>query len=289
MNKMSTALFIVSMLIFSTIGIVVFPMQMPSAMIVFFRALIGTLFLLLVLFATKRKIDKSAIRKNLFPLVVSGIALGLNWVFLFDAYHKTGVAISTLCYYTSPAMVIFLSPLFLRTRASRVKKLCALISLSGMVFVSGVFTSSDKPDLTGIIFALIAALLYALIVIMNKKIKRLSGVETTLVQLGIATVVMAVYTFVFVPTSSYYYIIDEFSPILLLGLVHTGLAYLIYFSAIKRISVSNAALLSFIDPAGALVLSYTVLHETFTWWGALGIALILGSMILPPLLSLKRN
>lgn len=276
---MNRALFVLSMVIFATIGIFVSPLSVPSSVIAFFRAFLGTLVLLGVILLSGRKIDREKIITNARFLLPSGIALGFNWVLLFEGYRLTGVATATLCYYLAPAIVILVSPFVLRERSSTIKIICAIVAFLGMIPVSGILDSESQMNPSGIIVSVFAAILYASIVILNKKIKKLSGIETTVVQLGISACVMALYIFIKEPFSFIDSIPDDFGKLLLLGVVHTGLAYLLYFSSIKKIKAADAALFSFIDPAGALILSYTVLDEKFTAWGLVGIVMIIGASI----------
>lgn len=285
---MNRALFILSMVIFATIGIFVSPLSVPSSVIAFFRAFLGTLVLLGMILFTGRKIDRDRILVNARFLFPSGIALGFNWVLLFEGYRLTGVATATLCYYLAPAIVILVSPFLLKERSGALKIVCALIAFLGMIPVSGILSDERKINIGGILVSVAAAFLYAMIVILNKKIKKLSGIETTVVQLGISAVVMAIYIFVKEPFSFIESVPADFGKLLLLGIVHTGLAYLLYFTSIKKIRAADAALFSFIDPAGALILSYTVLGEPFTLWGFVGIVMIIGASVIAEVFQQKK-
>lgn len=286
---MNSLIFVLSMVIFSTIGVFVSPLSVPSSVTAFFRAFFGTLVLVLVLVLTRRKIDRSVLRKNAVYLIPAGIALGFNWVLLFEGYRLTGVATATLCYYLAPAIVIILSPFLLREKTTKLKIVCAIIAFLGMIPVSGVLNSEFKADPDGIALSVAAAFLYAFIVILNKKAKGLSGIETTVVQLGISSIVMGLYVFFAVPLSFVDSIPTEIDTLILLGIVHTGLAYLLYFTSIKRIKAADAALFSYIDPAGALILSYTVLNEKFTYMGLVGIIMILGASVVAELPKYTRK
>ncbi len=276
------------MLIFSTIGIFVYPLSAPSALIAFFRAFLGMATVFATIALTGRKFDKKLFYKNAPLLIPSGIALGANWVFLFEGYKLTGVATATLCYYLAPAIVILLSPIVLRERMSAKKVVCAFVALLGMIPVSDVLNSESLVNPRGIFLSLCAALLYAAVVLLNKRVKGLSGLETTATQLGIAAVIMALYVFIAVPIPDLIVDVKTFGIIAVIGVVHTGLAYLLYFSSVKRIPAATAAVLSYIDPAVALILSYTVLGEEFTLTGFLGIVLILLSMIISEI-PIKRK
>ena len=287
---MSRILFIVSMLIFSTIGVFRSGLEVPSSVIAFFRAFLGTAILLLVIFLSGKKFDKKVFRSNAKYLIPSGIFLGINWVLFFEGIRLTGVATATLCYYLAPSIVIILSPIFLKERLGAVKIVCAFAAFLGMIPISGILDAGRVVNLGGIAFSLGAAFLYAFIVLLNKKVKNLSGIETTVIQLGISSIVMALYVFISVPMNTYENITSkELITLLFVGVVHTGVAYLLYFTSIKSIKASDAAIFSYIDPAGALVFSYTLLGETFTWSGFFGIVIILGASILAQIPSRKRK
>ena len=287
---MSRILFVLSMLIFSSIGVFVDALSVPSSVTALFRSVFGTAILLLVILFTGKKLDKKVFLSNARYLIPAGIFLGINWVLLFEGYKMTGVATATLCYYLAPAIVIILSPIVLREKPGFLKILCAFAAFLGMIPVSGILNKESEVDLGGIAVSLGAALLYAAIVLLNKKLKNISGIETTVIQLGISSIVMLLYVFISVPLSAYEnYLSKDILTLLILGVVHTGVAYLLYFTSIKSIKASDAALFSYIDPAGALIFSYTLLEEEFTWMGLLGIVIILGASILAQLPSKKSK
>ncbi len=276
------------MVIFSTIGVFVSPLSAPSSLIAFFRAFFGTLVTFLVIALTGRRFNKKLFWQNARYLIPSGIALGANWVLLFEGYKLTGVATATLTYYLAPAFVILASPFVLKERISVKKVICATVALLGMIPVSDVLNPDSRVNFKGILLSLAAALLYASIVLLNKKVKKLSGIETTATQLGISAVVVGFYVFVAVPHTELILDLKTLGILVLLGVVHTGLAYLLYFSSVRHISAQTAALLSYIDPAGALLLSYTVLGEKFSLSGFFGIVLILVSLIVSEI-SFKKK
>ena len=284
---MNRILFILSMIIFATLGVFVSPLSVPSSVIAFFRAFFGTLILFGVILLSGKKMNRDTILRNGKFLIPSGIALGFNWVLLFEGYRLTGVGTATLCYYLAPAFVIILSPFLLKERSGKLKTVCAVIAFLGMIPVSGILNPESKINIGGIFVSVAAALLYAMIVILNKKVKKLSGIETTVIQLGISAIVMALYVFIKEPLSFIDAVPKDIGTLVLLGIVHTGIAYLLYFTSIKKIKAADAALFSYIDPAGALILSYTVLNEPFTVWGLVGIIMIIGASVVAEIFGKK--
>lgn len=183
---------IVSMLIFGTIGLFVKNIGFPSSFIAFARALIGSVFIAVFMLVTKHKIDWKSVKKNLKILIPSGIAMGFNWIALFESYHFTGVAVGTLCYYMAPVILIMVSPILLKEKLTAIKVISVIAAISGEVLISGVLSGTVRSA-KGIALGLTAAVLYASVVLMNKFVKNLSPVETTLIQLVSAAVIMLIY------------------------------------------------------------------------------------------------
>ena len=271
---------LLSMLIFSTIGLLVRYVPLASASIALVRGAVGLLFLLAVSALRRKKLSLSALRPNLLPLLLSGIALGGNWLLLFESYRHTTVATATLCYYMAPVLVVLLSPLFFREKLTAKKLLCTLAAVVGVVLVSGITRSGfDSGQLTGVLLGLAAAVLYAAVVLLNKTLRGLSSMERTVIQLGISAVVLLPYVLL---TGWGAAALTPLQLLLLLtlGVLHTGVAYSLYFGAVGRLPAQTAALLSYLDPAAAVLLSALVLREPLGASGIVGAVLIIGSAAL---------
>jgi len=272
---------LLSMVIFGTIGLFVRHIPLPSASIALVRGAVGLLFLLLVALLGKKRLSGSAIRRNLAVLLFSGVALGGNWLLLFEAYRHTTVATATLCYYLAPVFVVLLSPVFFRERLTAKKLLCTLAALVGMVLVSGILNSELRAShLTGVLFGLGAAVLYAAVMLLNKALREISPLEKTTVQLGVSAVTLLPYVLL---TGGFAAGALSPLPLLLLlvvGVLHTGVAYALYFGAIGSLPAQTSALLSYLDPVVAILLSALVLREPLGIPGAVGAVLILGSALL---------
>ena len=146
-----------SMVIFGTIGVFRRYIPLPSSLVAMTRGLIGMLFLLLVMLLRRRGMNRAAVRRKFAMLCLSGAAIGVNWIFLFEAYNYTSVATATLCYYLAPMFVILASPLVLREKLTLRKLACVSAALLGMVFVSGVLEASGGAGLKGVLLGLGAA------------------------------------------------------------------------------------------------------------------------------------
>ena len=272
---------ILSMLIFSTIGLFVRYIPLPSALIACARGVIGATCIYVYMKAQRRSVDWVAVRKNGLTLLLSGAALGFNWAFLFEAY-RYNVATATLCYYLAPTIVVLVSPLVLKEKLTA-RKLCGCAAaLAGMVLVSGVL-SEDAPPLPSVLWGLAAAVLYASVVLLNKQIQGVKSEDRTVVQLAVSAVVMLVYALM--TEKQMAFALSGMQGVLLVavGIVHTGVAYLCYFGSLKDLKAQSAAIISYLDPAGALILSWLVLGETLGLGGWLGAALILGGALISEL------
>lgn len=275
-----------SMVIFGTIGIFVRHIALPSGTIAFVRGVLGTLFLLIIMLIGRKKLSLEAIKKNLISLVISGIFIGINWILLFEAYNYTTVACATVCYYLSPVFVMLAAPLVLREKLTLKKTLCILTALVGVILVSGVI-GDGVGELKGIFLGVGAAVFYAAVVLINKQLKNISSYDMTVIQLACAALTILPYTLA-VENIDF----AAFSPyallmLLIVGTVHTGLAYVMYFGAVKALPAQTAAIFSYIDPAVAILLSALLLKEPIDALGIMGAILVLGSTLVCELPSRK--
>ncbi len=270
-----------SMFVFGTIGIFVKYISFPSSVICMFRGFIGAFFLLLIFLIKKQKISFGVIKKNALLLLISGASLGFNWVLLFESYKYTSVATATLCYYMAPIIVIAFSPFLFKERITTKKAFCVVMSLAGMVLVTDIFSQSLlSSQITGVALGLSSALIYALLIVCNKKLVSISVYERTIIQLFVCGTVMLVYSFFTKDISG---IIPTVRSILLMAFVcifHTGLTYLLFFGSMEKLSAQTIAVISYIDPAVAVVVSALVLKENITIGGIIGAVLIIGSAVL---------
>lgn len=277
-----------SMLIFGTIGLFRRYIPLSSGLLAFSRGILGALFL--GLFLMIRRLPEQRLKKRkgswnrtsapvFFLLILSGALIGVNWILLFEAYNYTTVATATLCYYMQPTIVILLSPLFFHERLTAKKLVCAFLAVLGMFLVSGAAGEGiPQGDASrGILCGLGAAALYAAVVIMNKCIRNIDPYLKTILQLASASVCLLPYLAV---TGQLSYVkLDSFSLLMLLvvGIVHTGIAYTLYFGSTDGLRAQTIALFSYIDPVSALFISVLFLHEPMGAAGLAGAVLILGA------------
>lgn len=274
---------ILAMLIFGTIGIFVRYIPLPSSVIAVGRGIIGTAFLFLFIKGKGIPISWPDIRQNLLLLCLSGAALCGNWTFLFEAYRYTSIATATLCYYMAPIIVILVSPIFLKEKLTARKLLCVLTALAGMVLVSGSGQEGGSANMTGVFFGLCAACCYASIVIFNKKIKPMAAYDKTIVQLGLGALLLMPYVLLTENVAALDASPFSLAMFLVVGIVHTGFAYVFYFGSMQSLKAQTIALFSYLDPIFAILLSAVVLGEPLGMTSIIGAVLVLGSTLVSEL------
>ena len=282
---------IASMLIFGTIGLFRRYIPLSSGLIAFSRGIIGFLFLLVFVKLSKKPFSfKNAGGKTGF-LCLSGVLMGFNWILLFEAYNFTSVATATLCYYMAPVFVILASPFLFGEKLTKKKALCVFGAFIGMIFVSGFAEgiSFGAGELKGVLLGLSAAVLYASVVLMNKKTEAVPPFEKTVIQLGSSAAVLLPYT-LFIEKAEVSGISGKaILMLLVVGIVHTGIAYALYFGSIGSLPAQTTAIFSYIDPVFAIILSAVLLNEKMTVFGILGAVLILGSAVLSETNDVEKN
>lgn len=270
---------IASMTVFGTIGIFVKYIPIPSSIIAMIRGFIGMIFLLSVILARRSEISWGLIKKKFIPLFFSSTFIGINWILLFESYRYTTVATATLCYYLAPIFVILASPIVLGERLTAKKLVCVFTALVGMVFVSGILglESFAFSEIKGILLGIGAAIFYASVILLNKKLADIPTFNKTFMQLGIAAIVLLPYTLITENFGAIEFTLPTVILLLIVGIVHTGISYALYFGAIGKLPSHTVAIFSYIDPIVAIVLSALFLREPMDIFGVIGAVMILSA------------
>ena len=283
--RLSYGMYILSMLIFGTNGILVHHISLASSQIILMRTLIGGLLLTLIVLL-RGGFDRAGIRDDLLPLLLGGSVLGLNWVALFEAYRQLNVSLATLIYYVGPILVLLFSPLLFREKLNSRKITSVVFVAVGLVCISGSIALRGM-SMRGLLTAVVSALFYAAVIIFNKRITHTGGMQTAALELDIAFVIVLIYMMLTVGPP--HPAVSDIPWIAVIGLVNTGLAYLLYFSGLQKLPAQSAALISYVDPVSALVFSALFLHETMTPVQILGAVLIIGGAVFGELKSRNQN
>lgn len=269
---------IATMVIFGLIGLVRRSIPYSSSMLAFFRGAIATVILLLLRLLNRKGVDSVAIRRNLLPLMVSGIMIGFNWILLFEAYRYTTIAVATISYYMAPIFTIIASIFILKERLTVRKAVCVATALAGMVFVSGVLETGIS-GIRGVLLSMGAALLYSGDVIINKKIKGVQGIDRTIIQMGAAAISVLPYWLINEDFSTMELAVTPVLLVIASGIIFTALPYSLYFSAIQKVPAQTAAILSYIDPVVAVLVSALVLKESISALTMLGTVMVIAAAV----------
>lgn len=269
---------IFSMLLFGTIGTLARYINMPSSIICLGRAFFGVITILILLGARKEKPDAEAIRRNFWWLLLSSTLMCCNWICQFEAYKYTTIATATLCYYMQPVFYILAGAVVLREKLTTKKVACVAVAFCGMILVSGVLQIGFHiSELKGAVFGVTGGFFYAMVVLINKYMKDISPVNTTIMQLALVSVIMLPYSAATGAFSEVNVTLIGVICLLILGVLHTGIGYIIYFDAVNKLPAQTVGILSYIDPVEAVMLSAFLLKEPVNIYTVIGAVMILGA------------
>ena len=275
--KNPRVMIIIAMATFGTLGPFVRNIAVSSGELALYRAVMAAVLLSGYLAATKQPLKLKQISRELPLLLISGMAMGINWILLFEAYKYTTVSVATLSYYFAPVLVTVVCPILFREKMGAKQWLCFAMSTLGIVLITGIGDlSGGSNHLKGILFGLSAAVLYATVILLNKFIKGVEGIQRTVLQFWAAIVILVPYVAFSGGVTLQKLDGLGWVCLLIVGLIHTGITYCLYFSALKELPGQEAAILSYIDPLVAVLISVFVLGEQMTAVQIVGGVLILG-------------
>lgn len=282
----ATAMLVAALVIFGTLGVFVRGIALPSAALSLARGFMGSAFLLAYVRATGRRVSFPACGRTRLLLVLSGVFLTLNWTFLFEAYRHTTLPTAELAYEMAPVFVMLVAPFVLGEKLTRTKVVCLALAVCGMVLVSGVLEPGAAVGVTplGVGLGLVAACFYAAVMVLGQFLDDVDPYTKTIVQLGVAGIALVPYVLATVRPAE----LTGLTPLgvvllVVVGIVHTGLAFALWFGSMRDLPAQKVAILGYVDPIVALVASALVLGETLTPLGMVGATLVLGSLLLSEL------
>lgn len=279
-NNKAKIAFSASMTIFGTIGVLTRIISLESCEIALYRAVLASIVIALFLIISKKSSINNIKGKTFVLLFISGSAMGFNWILLFEAYNYTSITAATLSYYFAPTIVLLASPFLMKERVTRTKVLFFILSTIGLVMVIiGGGGGRGSDDIKGIALGLCAAMLYATVILINKKIEIIDGISRTLMQFIASIVVLTPYVAFKSGFNVFKLDTTGMVSLLVLGIIHTGITYSVYFSTLPRLKGSEISLLSYIDPLTAMIISAFILKEPTSILQIIGGILILGSTL----------
>ena len=282
---------------FGTIGIVAHFIPLSSPAIVFYRAILGALFIIVSTYIRGHSVDFKSIITNFKILIFTGFFMGLNWVLQFEAFRVSTVAIGTVCYNTMPIFLVIIASIVFKEKITIKSIICILVAMLGIILVSNViYTGINSNEVIGCIYGILGAIFYALILISNRYLSNIETREKIIFQFVFSAIIMVIYV-LFISKGKFVFDdgIDEKTAligiicIILLGIFHTGFCYVHYFDAVSRLKAETVAILTYIDPVVALLLSFFVLKEKMTILQLVGAILILGSTLANEFIKIDEN
>ena len=276
--KTSYLKYIFALLLFGSNGIVASLIYLSSYEIVLLRTLIGSLLLIAIFFIAREKLTFYKYKTQSIFLAVSGIAMGTSWIFLYEAYDEIGVSLASLAYYCGPVIVMILSPFLFGEKLTKLKVCSFLVVLVGIFLVNGT-AFENGVSVWGLACGLLSAICYSLMVMFNKKANDITGLENSMLQLFVAFLTVAIFVGI---KQGYRMEIDTQSiiPILVLGLLNTGIGCYFYFSSIGKLPVQTVAICGYLEPLSAVLFSVIFLKETMLPIQIIGAVLIIGGAML---------
>ena len=272
-------MFVAAMLIFGSNGVFASMLEMSGAQLVLLRTLIGGAVLLIIILISRSRTPKEVLLREKWRLLLTGVSLGANWALLFEAYNLMNVSLATLTYYTAPVLVLVLAPLVLKERQNGLAYLGMAVVIVGMLLVVGTDFGEGGVSATGLIVGLGSAVFYAMLMLVNKQITGVSGLNLTFIEIVIAAVILLPYVFatsggVPLPTDA-----RGIFALLFLCTVNTGFACWLYFSSMNRLPAKAVALMGYFDPVSALIFSAVFLDERLSGVQLAGAVLVLAGAL----------
>ncbi|WP_226476040.1 DMT family transporter [Pseudomonas sp. MWU16-30323] len=265
---------VAAMLISGTIGWFVLVSGVPVVEVVFWRCVIGALTLLVVCgLLGYLRLDLLSYTK-LGLAMLSGVAIVGNWLLLFESYARSSISISTAVYNVQPFMLVLLAAVFLGEKIT-VQKLAwlsvAFVGMLAIVTAHGSQQNTGDDYLAGVALALGAAFLYAIAALIIKRLKEVPPHLMALIQVSTGALLLA-------PLMQWHSLsasMDAWAALLTLGVVHTGLMYVLLYGAIQKLPTAITGALSFIYPIAAIFVDWIAFGHRLGWLQWLGVAAIL--------------
>lgn len=283
--------------VFGTIGIVTHFIPLMSATIVFYRALLGGIFIIFMTYLSGKVVSVKSMKDNFWVLILTSFFMGLNWVFQFESFKVSSVAIGTVCYNTMPIFLLIIASIMFKERITIRSVICIFFATIGVILVSNVITTGIKSnEVLGCLYGILGAINYALIVMFNRKLNHIETHDKVIFQFVFSAIIMLIYVICIQKSSLFFDInistnkkILGIISILLLSFFHTGFCYVHYFNAVSRLKAETVAILTYIDPVVALLLSYFFLKEKTTVLQIIGAILILSSTLINEIAKIRKH
>lgn len=287
MDKKALIKYLCALLLFGLNGIVASHIAMSSYEIVFLRTLIGSVLLIAIFLINKGKFHIKQNKRDALFILLSGVAMGASWMFLYEAYQRIGVGFASLLYYCGPVIVMILSPLIFKEKLTTSKIVGFIIVLIGIVLVNGK-TAASGNNTWGLFCGAMSAVMYFFMVTLNKQSKSITGMENSVIQLTVSFLIVAIFVgfkqafVIHVPG-------EAWGWILILGIVNTGIGCYLYFSPLAKLPVQTVAICGYLEPLSAVVFAALLLGEKMTVVQVIGAACIIGGAMVGELIKGRKT
>lgn len=274
--------FILATVIYGTNGIIASHIPLSSYEIVLTRTVLGSLFLLvLTTFRHEWNTLYQMPPREWLLLILAGVFLGGNWIFLYEAYKQIGVSLATLLCYTGPILIMILSR-FVFKEPFTIPKVTAMVLVTlGIMAINGA-DFQDHGLSWGVACGFLGAVCFALLIIVMKKAKPMESFFAPACQLIVASLLVGAVTYT-IPAPAVDLTLEDMAFMACLGIINTGLGYALYFPSVQRLSAQTISICGYLEPFTALFLSALILGEVLTPMQWIGAVLILGGVALSEL------
>ncbi|MDT0446957.1 DMT family transporter [Streptomyces johnsoniae] len=267
-----------AMLLSGTLGVFVVESGASPFNVVFYRCVFGTFFLGLYCLIRGFFKNHGFTAKKLGLAALGGVFIVFNWAFLFESYESTSISVATVVYHTQPFFVVLLGAVLFKDRITAHKAGWLVVAFLGLILVAGVSSSDlsgDSAYLTGLGYALLAALFYGLSTIITKRVTGVRPHLVALVQVLLGIPLLLPFT----TLSESAQFGSGWAWLVGLGVIHTGVMYVLMYSSYQKLPTSKIAVLAFVYPAAAMICDWAVYGHHVSWTQALGIPLIVGASL----------
>ena len=280
-ERRGVALMVVGGLLLGTIGVFVEEAGQHPLTTVWFRCAFGLLALLLWGALSGRLAELRLHGKALAAALVASVLMIANWALFFGAIERTSIGVATVVFHVQPLWVLALGAWWLHDKVSRRQAGAVLVALAGLALATGLpdGTALGRTQSPGYVWGLLmclgGSLSYAGVTLIAKLARGVSSFALTWWQCAVGTAALACWPLLHGWPSWG----TAWAWLAGLGVIHTGLAYVVLYAGMARLSTSRIALLQFVYPAAAVVMDWLVYGRTLSAVQIAGVALMGAALV----------
>ncbi|WP_299849432.1 DMT family transporter [uncultured Roseovarius sp.] len=245
---------IAAMVLAGSIGVFVVESGEPALTVVFFRCLIGGGTLLLYCLIAHPKILYKLTRRTFFLMCLSGLTMAANWLLFFMAYSHASISMVTTVYHVYPFVLLFASAMLFHEKITLPSFAWAALAFAGVALVAMGGNNGAVMDVTGLALTMAAMTCYAITLLITKYLSNSPTDLLSVVQLLVGAILL-------LPLAGMDGLrigADSWKYLLVIGVVHTALLYMLLYGAVQSLDTNRVAILSFLYPLTALIFDVLV-------------------------------